>query len=77
MLETVAILGEIVPDCGTGTENTAFTLFGAKIVSGMGWKTCTWRHELGTATRKNVKRERTATEMEATSELDMEALSAR
>lgn len=33
-------MGEIVPDCQTGTEKTADTLFGAKMEKKMGSETC-------------------------------------
>jgi len=57
LLETLAIAGQIVPLCQTGTEKTAFTLLGANTDPGITW--------------------RTATEIEATLELEIELLSRR
>ena len=78
MLETVAIAGEIVPLCQTGTEKTALTctLLGADTDPGIAWSTYTVFCQQDDAFGP-VAGAHTATKIVAMLELEIELLSRR
>jgi hypothetical protein len=77
VLETVAIAGQIVPLCQTGTEKTAVTLFGGNKVKGRACRTCMISYVLSAMVFRPFAGLHTATEIEATLELEIELLSRR